>query len=202
MKGLIMMAYPTFVSSMCHLSHIRSSIGSMLCCIPVTSSFSLTPGASHHTASVRRADTQSHNHMHNGAELESEVLGYFYTHTIYLRPAAEPKGLLTLSDTTLLMLHRGLTSPCAFFDSLLHAACCPRQSPCVISTSLVLYLSSLIRRLWVSIAAGRLAQSRLLQEIPQVFSVLSAAAEALSALLHKAVDEFVLVGEIHPVPGC
>jgi hypothetical protein len=125
-----------------------------------------------------------------------------YTHTIYLRPAAEPKGLLTLSDTTLLMLHRGLTSPCAFFDSLLHAACCPRQSPCVISTSLVLYLSSLIRRLWVSIVGGRLAQSRLLQEIPQVFSVLSAAAEALSALLHKAVDEFVLVGEIHPVPGC
>lgn len=105
-----------------------------------------------------------------------------HTHTIYLRPAAEPKGLLTLSDTTLLMLHRGLISPCTFFDSLLHAACCPRQSPCLISTSHVLYLSSLIRRLWVSIAGGRLAQSRLLQEILQVFSVLSAAAEALSAL--------------------
>jgi hypothetical protein len=105
-----------------------------------------------------------------------------YTHTIYLRPAAEPKGLLTLSDTTLLTLHRGLISPCTFFDSLLHAACCPRQSPCLISVSHVLYLSSLIRRLWVSIAGGRLAQSRLLQEILQVFSVLSAAAEALSAL--------------------
>jgi hypothetical protein len=105
-----------------------------------------------------------------------------HTHTIYLRPAAEPKGLLTLSDTTLLMLHRGLISPCTFFDSLLHAACCPRQSPCLISVSHVLYLSSLIRRLWVSVAGGRLAQSRLLQEILQVFSVLSAAAEALSAL--------------------
>ena len=54
------------------------------------------------------------------------------THTISSRPAAEPKGLLTLSDTTLLMLHRGLTSPCAFSDSLLHAACCPSQSPCLL----------------------------------------------------------------------
>ena len=80
-----------------------------------------------------------------------------HTHTIYLRPAAEPKGLLTLSDTTLLMLHRGLTNPCVFFDSLLYAACYSRQSPYLMSTLLVLHLPSLIRHLWVSIVSGRLA---------------------------------------------
>ena len=80
------------------------------------------------------------------------------------------------------MLHRGLTNPCVFLESRLHAACYLSQSHCFISRSLVHYLPSLIIRLWVRIDVGRLAQSWLLQEILQVFSVLSLAAEALSAL--------------------